>query len=105
VLLPLLLHACPVQSGHDHLYERILKNGGFPYFVNGLGGASIYGFGASIAGEGTRLAGCVWTRCGRGGRVHARSMQGSGFVLMPTASEPFAGACCIEHGEKGSELN
>lgn len=40
-----------VLSGHDHLYERILKNGGFPYFVNGLGGASIYGFGSAISGQ------------------------------------------------------
>jgi hypothetical protein len=32
--------ASAVISGHDHIYERILKNG-FPYFVNGLGGAEI----------------------------------------------------------------
>lgn len=30
-----------VLSGHDHLYERILAGSGFPYMVNGLGGASI----------------------------------------------------------------
>lgn len=35
--------ATAVMAGHDHTYERILKNG-FPYFVNGLGGRSIYGF-------------------------------------------------------------
>lgn len=46
-----------VLSGHDHLYERILKTGGFPYFVNGLGGASIYGFGSAVSGEG------VWCAC------------------------------------------
>lgn len=45
-----------VLSGHDHLYERILKNGGFPYIVNGLGGASIYGFGTAVTG-GKRRAG------------------------------------------------
>lgn len=33
-----------VLSGHDHLYER-LQVGGIPYFVNGLGGKSIYQFG------------------------------------------------------------
>ena len=35
--------ATAVLAGHDHTYERILKNG-FPYFVNGLGGRSIYSF-------------------------------------------------------------
>jgi len=35
--------ATAVLAGHDHTYERILKNG-FPYFVNGLGGRSIYNF-------------------------------------------------------------
>jgi hypothetical protein len=32
-----------VISGHDHTYERLAVNG-IPYFVNGLGGASIYDF-------------------------------------------------------------
>jgi tartrate-resistant acid phosphatase type 5 len=32
-----------VFSGHDHLYERILLNG-FPYIVNGAGGAGLYDF-------------------------------------------------------------
>jgi hypothetical protein len=31
------------MSGHDHAYERIDASG-FPYFVNGSGGASLYGF-------------------------------------------------------------
>lgn len=35
--------ATAVMAGHDHVYERILKNG-FPYFVNGTGGKSLYGF-------------------------------------------------------------
>ncbi|MBC7875932.1 MAG: metallophosphoesterase [Anaerolineales bacterium] len=30
-----------VLSGHDHIYERILVDG-FPYFVNGVGGAELY---------------------------------------------------------------
>ncbi len=33
-----------VIAGHDHTYER-LQVGGIPYFVNGIGGNSIYGFG------------------------------------------------------------
>jgi len=33
-----------VLAGHDHDYERIVRNG-FPYFVNGLGGSSRYSFG------------------------------------------------------------
>jgi tartrate-resistant acid phosphatase type 5 len=32
-----------VMSGHDHTYERIDASG-FPYFVNGAGGASLYAF-------------------------------------------------------------
>ncbi len=32
-----------VIAGHDHTYER-LQVGGIPYFVNGIGGSSIYGF-------------------------------------------------------------
>ncbi len=35
--------ASAVLSGHDHTYERIMVDG-FPYFVNGLGGASKYSF-------------------------------------------------------------
>ncbi|MBI5305241.1 MAG: metallophosphoesterase [Chloroflexi bacterium] len=39
--------ASAVIAGHDHTYERILKNG-LPYFVNGLGGyPGIYGFKAT----------------------------------------------------------
>ncbi|MEA2736192.1 MAG: hypothetical protein QOE14_2643 [Humisphaera sp.] len=37
--------ASAVFSGHHHIYER-LSVGGIPYFINGLGGASIQGFGA-----------------------------------------------------------
>jgi tartrate-resistant acid phosphatase type 5 len=33
-----------VISGHDHTYERFDVNG-FPYFVNGLGGRSLYSWG------------------------------------------------------------
>lgn len=36
--------ATAVLSGHDHTYERLVKNG-FPYFVNGLGGQILYGLG------------------------------------------------------------
>jgi tartrate-resistant acid phosphatase type 5 len=32
-----------VLTGHDHTYER-LEEDGIPYFVDGLGGATIYGF-------------------------------------------------------------
>ncbi|MEK6752869.1 MAG: metallophosphoesterase [Chloroflexota bacterium] len=39
-----------VLAGHDHTYERIIK-GAIPYFVNGLGGASIYEFRTPIAGS------------------------------------------------------
>ena len=42
-----------VMSGHDHTYERILING-FPYFVNGAGGHTLYTFGPPIAGSQVR---------------------------------------------------
>ncbi len=35
--------ATAVLSGHEHNYERIIKNG-FPYFVDGAGGRSLYPF-------------------------------------------------------------
>jgi tartrate-resistant acid phosphatase type 5 len=47
-----------VLAGHDHTYERILRNDNadtiiVPYFVNGLGGKSKYGFptGGFVAGS------------------------------------------------------
>ena len=48
--------ASTVLSGHDHDYERILV-GGFPYFVNGLGGVSRYAFGSPVAGSQVRYNG------------------------------------------------
>ncbi len=36
-----------VLAGHDHTYERLLV-GNVPYFVNGLGGRSIYSFGTVL---------------------------------------------------------
>jgi len=45
-----------VLAGHDHTYERIVKNG-LPYFVNGLGGYSIYSFGTPVAGSQFRYNG------------------------------------------------
>ncbi|TAH37368.1 MAG: hypothetical protein EYC70_10380 [Planctomycetota bacterium] len=45
--------ASAVLCGHDHLYER-LQIGGAPYFVNGLGGASLYQFEGQEAGSEVR---------------------------------------------------
>jgi hypothetical protein len=42
--------ATTVLAGHDHTYERIVRNG-FPYFVNGLGGRLIYELVAPVAGS------------------------------------------------------
>ncbi|HWN95954.1 MAG TPA: metallophosphoesterase [Methylomirabilota bacterium] len=39
-----------VISGDSHNYERIMLNG-FPYVVNGLGGASMSGFGSPVNGS------------------------------------------------------
>lgn len=40
-------------AGHDHDYERLLIDG-FPYFINGLGGGAIYGFGFTQDGSQVR---------------------------------------------------
>jgi hypothetical protein len=39
-----------VVTGHDHVFER-LQVDGIPFFVNGLGGHSIYNFGAPLSGS------------------------------------------------------
>lgn len=46
--------ASAVLSGHDHIYERLLI-GDLPYFVNGLGGDTLYTFGATVPGSQTRF--------------------------------------------------
>jgi len=46
--------ATVVISGHDHVYERLVV-GGFPYFVNGLGGGPIYDFGEPLPGSKVRF--------------------------------------------------
>jgi len=45
-----------VIAGHDHTYER-LSISGIPYFVNGLGGRSIYNFGSPVSGSQVRYNG------------------------------------------------
>lgn len=45
--------ATAVLAGHDHTYERIIRNR-FPYFVNGVGGSSLYGFGTPVSGSQVR---------------------------------------------------
>ncbi|MGH2537584.1 MAG: metallophosphoesterase [Candidatus Promineifilaceae bacterium] len=45
--------ASAVLAGHDHVYER-LSVAGFPYFVNGLGGRSLYDFGEPLPGSQVR---------------------------------------------------
>ncbi len=42
-----------VLNGHDHTYERIVRDG-IVYFVNGLGGAARYSFGTPVAGSAFR---------------------------------------------------
>jgi tartrate-resistant acid phosphatase type 5 len=43
-----------VISGHDHNYERLFVSG-LTYFVNGLGGKSIYNFGTPLPGSQVRF--------------------------------------------------
>jgi tartrate-resistant acid phosphatase type 5 len=45
--------ATAVLAGHDHTYERIMRDG-LPYFVNGLGGKSRYSFKKTVAGSQVR---------------------------------------------------
>jgi hypothetical protein len=45
--------ATAVLAGHDHTYERILIDL-FPYFVNGIGGHTIYSFGTPVQGSEVR---------------------------------------------------
>lgn len=45
--------ATAVIAGHDHVYERIMKNN-FPYFVNGAGGAGLYPFNNPVPGSTVR---------------------------------------------------
>ncbi|UOQ71890.1 metallophosphoesterase [Hymenobacter cellulosilyticus] len=45
--------ASVVLAGHDHLYERIMVNG-LAYFVNGLGGKSIYSLHRPVPGSQVR---------------------------------------------------
>lgn len=46
--------ATAVLAGHDHSYERILRDG-IVYFVNGIGGADLYPLGAPVAGSQLRF--------------------------------------------------
>jgi hypothetical protein len=54
--------ATAILAGHDHIYERILRDdnsdaGVLPYFVTGLGGRGIYGFNQPVAGSEVRYNG------------------------------------------------
>jgi hypothetical protein len=45
--------ATAVMAGHDHTYERILRDG-IVYFVNGLGGGERYAMGKPVEGSQVR---------------------------------------------------
>lgn len=55
--------ATTVLSGREHIYERLNLNG-FTYFVNGLGGESIYPIGAPATGSIVRYNGNYGTMLG-----------------------------------------
>lgn len=42
-------------SGHDHTYERVVQNG-FPYFVDGYSGYTLYNFGTPVTGSQVRYS-------------------------------------------------
>jgi hypothetical protein len=43
--------AAALIAGHDHVYERIVLEGEFPYLINGLGGGPRYAFAALVPGS------------------------------------------------------
>jgi hypothetical protein len=47
--------ATAVLGGHDHIYERIVRDG-IVYFVNGLGGSVMYAVGEPVKGSQVRYA-------------------------------------------------
>ncbi len=44
-----------VLAGHDHIYEHVVGSDGLHYLVNGLGGATFYAMGATVAGSVVRF--------------------------------------------------
>jgi hypothetical protein len=46
--------ATAVLAGHDHIYERIVRDG-IVYFVNGLGGTVAYEIGNPVEGSQVRF--------------------------------------------------
>jgi tartrate-resistant acid phosphatase type 5 len=58
-----------VLSGHDHTYERNFVDG-IVYFINGLGGDSIYDFSISIPGSQVRYNGDYGAM-----RIHANDVS------------------------------
>lgn len=45
--------ATVLLAGHDHVYERVMRDG-FPYIINGLGGGPRYAFEEIVSGSGVR---------------------------------------------------
>jgi tartrate-resistant acid phosphatase type 5 len=87
-----------VVSGDAHHYERIMRDG-FPYVVNGAGGASLAGFGTPISGSVVRYNGdhgamrvvatetnltCEFWSVDGGGTLVDRFVQGVGPKLAIT---------------------
>jgi hypothetical protein len=61
--------ASAILSGHDHTYERIVRDG-LPYFVNGAGGYELYAFGPPVPGSVVRYNadfGAMLVEANRGG--------------------------------------
>lgn len=69
-----------VIAGHDHTYERLTVDG-FPYLVNGLGGAFFYQFGEPIAGSEVRFTGAL------GAQRVEETAEGLRFEFVTTAGE------------------
>jgi len=74
--------ASALLSGHDHTYERVMRDG-FPYIVNGAGGYSLYDFGAAVQGSVVRYNshhGAMLIEVDRSGAV-CRFVTRSGTVI------------------------
>lgn len=72
--------ATAVLTGHDHHYERIIKDN-FPYFVNGLGGRNRIEFGQCVAGSQVRY------NCDYGAMIVTASQQNIKFEFITRSGQ------------------
>jgi hypothetical protein len=96
-----------VLAGHDHTYER-LQIGGIPYFVDGLGGVSVYGFGTPVTGSVVRYNGDYGAMLveANAGCINYRFVTRSGMVVDAYTSDrsPLAAGCPVTTCQAGKDV-